>query len=88
MCVMLLCSSVPSSALASPEFEGRGGEELGHHMAHLLSQAYQHHSAIDRESLCIIPGQQCWILYVDVLVRSDFVACSVVQIHLYSSVAK
>jgi exosome complex component RRP42 len=59
---------VDCSALASPEFEGREGEELGHHMAHLLSQAYCHHSAIDRDSLCIVPGQQCWILYVDVLV--------------------
>lgn len=61
----MLCSS----ALASPEFEGRGGEELGHHLAHQLAQAYCHHSAIDRQSLCIVPGQQCWILYVDVLVR-------------------
>ena len=82
---MLLCSSVPSSALASPEFEGRGGEELGHHMAHLLSQAYQHHSAIDREGLCIIPGQQCWILYVDVLVRSDFVACMLHARYTYTA---
>ena len=57
-----------SSALASPQFEGRGGEELGHHLAHQLSQAYCHHSAIERESLCIISGQQCWVLYVDVLV--------------------
>lgn len=57
-----------SSALASPEFEGRGGEELGLHLAHQLAQAYSHHSALDRESLCIIKGQQCWILYVDVLV--------------------
>lgn len=71
LCVLqcFVCVHAPcSSALASPEFEGRGGEELGQHLAYQLSQAYSHHSTIDRKKLCIIPGQQCWILYVDVLV--------------------
>ena len=61
-----------SSALASPEFEGRGGEELGHHLAHMLAQAYSHHSTLNRDGLCIVPGQQCWILYIDVVVRPQY----------------
>lgn len=57
-----------SSANASPEFEGRGGEELGSMLAKTLERAYNHPSAIDLESLCILPGKQCWILYIDAVV--------------------
>lgn len=57
-----------SSANASPEFEGRGGEELGVMLAKTLERAYNHKSAIDLESLCILPGKQCWVLYIDALV--------------------
>ena len=57
-----------SSANASPEFEGRGGEELAGDLAKALERAYRNKSAIDRGSLCIIPGQQCWVLYIDALV--------------------
>lgn len=58
-----------SSANASPEFEGRGGDELGAMLAKTLEKAYNHKSAIDLESLCILPGKQCWVLYIDALVR-------------------
>ncbi len=63
-----------SSALASPEFENREGEELGQHLARRLVEAYHNTSAIDLSQLCVIPGQQCWILYVDALV-SEQVVC-------------
>jgi len=59
---------ISSSALASPEFEGREGEDLGQHLAHKLAEAYQNHAVLDLSSLCVIPGQQCWVLYVDALV--------------------
>ena len=58
-----------SSANASPEFEGRGGEELGSMLAKTLERAYNHPSAIDLESLCILPGKQCWVLYIDAVVN-------------------
>lgn len=58
-----------SSANASPEFEGRGGDELGAMLAKSLEKAYNHKSAIDLESLCILPGKQCWVLYIDALVQ-------------------
>lgn len=59
---------ITSSALASPEFERRQGEELGQHLAHRLAEAFRNDVSIDLPSLSVIPGQQCWILYVDALV--------------------
>ena len=57
-----------SSALASPEFERRGGEELGSYLAQLMSRAYQHDGCVDLSSLCVSKGQRCWILHIDGLV--------------------
>jgi len=67
--VMTFYHYVVSSALASPEFEGREGEDLGQHLAHKLVETYQNSAALDLPSLSVIPGQQCWVLYVDALVR-------------------
>ena len=65
------CVYCYSSALASPEFERRGGEELGATLAHMMSRAYQHDSCVDLGGLCVSPGQRCWVLYIDGLV-SDY----------------
>ena len=62
-------SAALSSANASPEFEGRGGEALAGSIASCLSRAYGTPSALDLRPLCIVPAQRCWILYVDILVR-------------------
>lgn len=58
-----------SSANAAPEFEGRGGEELAVMLGNTLATAYESDEAFDTKDLCILPGQQCWKLYVDILVR-------------------
>ncbi|XP_005110826.1 exosome complex exonuclease RRP42 [Aplysia californica] len=55
------------SANATPEFEGRGGEELASEITALLTRAYGCPSTMDYPSLCVLPGQQCWLLYVDIL---------------------
>lgn len=55
------------SANATPEFEGRGGEALASEITALLSRAYAAPSAMDYPALCVLPGQQAWLLYVDVL---------------------
>lgn len=60
-----------SSANATPEFEGRGGEVLATEISTILSRAYDNPNALDLKSLSVIPGSQCWILYVDILV-SEF----------------
>lgn len=53
---------------AAPEFEGRGTEELNLELERCLESVLAHSGAINLKSLCVLPGQQCWIVYVDVLV--------------------
>lgn len=62
-------ASLCSSANATPEFEGRGGDDLGTEIANTLYRIFNNKSSIDLKSLCISPREHCWILYVDVLVR-------------------
>lgn len=59
-----------SSANATPEFEGRGGEELGVELSNKLYKVFNNRHSLDLRSLCICPGEHCWVLYVDVLVSS------------------
>lgn len=60
---------IDCSANATPEFEGRGGEELALEISNTLQKAYQSSKAFQLKDLCILPRQQCWKLYVDILVR-------------------
>lgn len=60
-----------SSANATPEFEGRGGEELGVELSNNLYKVFNNRQSLDLRSLCICPGEHCWVLYVDVLVSSS-----------------
>lgn len=59
---------VDCSANATPEFEGRGGEELAMEISNTLQKAYLSSQAFNLKKLCILPRQQCWKLYVDILV--------------------
>lgn len=59
---------VDCSANATPEFEGRGGEELANEIRGTLEAAYASARALDLRRLCIVPRQYCWKLYVDVLI--------------------
>ncbi|KAL6046750.1 Exosome complex component RRP42, partial [Balamuthia mandrillaris] len=61
----ILRFSVECSPSISPEFEGRGGDELNVELASILARA--NHNALDLKSLCVIPGKLCWTLYVDAL---------------------
>lgn len=58
---------VDCSANATPEFEGRGGEELGTALSKTLYKVFNNKHSLDLRSLCISPGEHCWVLYVDVL---------------------
>ncbi|KAK2153056.1 hypothetical protein LSH36_309g01034 [Paralvinella palmiformis] len=58
---------VDCSANAAPEFEGRGGEDLALAISNTLAQSYDNVSSLDKRKLCVIPGHQCWVLYVDIL---------------------
>ncbi|XP_015115786.1 exosome complex exonuclease RRP42 [Diachasma alloeum] len=59
---------VDCSANATPEFEGKGGEELGTEISNVLSNAYQSSHALDLTILSILPNKKCWKMYVDVLI--------------------
>lgn len=59
---------VESSANATPEFEGRGGEDLASEISNTLTRAYDTATSLDLDALVITPGQQCWVLYVDIVV--------------------
>ncbi|KAG4081194.1 hypothetical protein HA402_014642 [Bradysia odoriphaga] len=59
---------IDCSANATPEFEGRGGEELALEISNTLQKAYQSSKAFQLKNLCILPRQQCWKLYVDILI--------------------
>ncbi|NP_001279225.1 exosome complex component RRP42 [Callorhinchus milii] len=58
---------VDCSANATPEFEGRGGEDLGTEIANTLYRVFDNGSSLDLTALCITPREHCWILFVDVL---------------------
>ncbi|KAM9383756.1 exosome complex component RRP42 [Pholidichthys leucotaenia] len=58
---------VDCSANATPEFEGRGGEELGTELSNTLYKVFNNKNSVALKSLCISAGEHCWVLYVDVL---------------------
>lgn len=60
---------VDCSANATPEFEGRGGEELALEISNTLSKAYTSPNVFDLKTLCILSKKHCWKLYIDILVR-------------------
>lgn len=55
-----------SSANATPAFEGRGGEQLAAELSRFLSLA--HNPVFNLSKLCIVSGQSCWKLFVDILI--------------------
>lgn len=58
---------VDCSANATPEFEGRGGEDLATSISMMMYQTYRSCNGLRLKSLCIVPRQKCWCLYVDIL---------------------
>lgn len=59
---------VDCSANATPEFEGKGGDDLATEISNFLASSYDSSQSFDLRPLCILKGVQCWKLYVDVLV--------------------
>jgi len=64
---------VCSSANATPEFEGRGGEDLATSISMMMYQTYRSCNGLNLSSLCIVPRQKCWCLYVDILVYCFYI---------------
>ncbi|XP_055509147.1 exosome complex component RRP42 [Leucoraja erinacea] len=58
---------VDCSANATPQFEGRGGDDLGTEITNTLYRMFDNSSSLELAALCITPRDHCWVLYVDVL---------------------
>ncbi|KAF9919042.1 Exosome complex component RRP42 [Lobosporangium transversale] len=77
----IICS-IECAPSASQQFEGRGADDLNNELTQMMSRFLCSNNTaisslsptcsgsggIDLSKLCIIPGQQCWILFVDALV--------------------
>ncbi|KAK9712571.1 3prime exoribonuclease family, domain 2 [Popillia japonica] len=59
---------IDCSANATPDFEGRGGENLATEISNTLTAAYSSNSVFDYTKLCILKGRKCWKIYVDILI--------------------
>ncbi|KAJ3663822.1 hypothetical protein Zmor_008044 [Zophobas morio] len=58
---------VDCSANATPDFEGRGGEDLAVEISNSLAGAYRSPEVFDLTKLCILKGRKCWKIFVDIL---------------------
>ena len=57
--------------LASPLFEPGPPNETGIELARLVDRGVRESKAIDLEALCITPGKQVWIIFIDVHILDD-----------------
>ncbi|ORY01413.1 ribosomal protein S5 domain 2-like protein [Basidiobolus meristosporus CBS 931.73] len=58
--------NVECAPSASQQFEGRGADELNIELTQLLAKVLDGpQGGINLEKLCIIPGAQCWVIYID-----------------------
>ncbi|NHI94431.1 MAG: exosome complex protein Rrp42 [Candidatus Lokiarchaeota archaeon] len=56
--------------LASPHFESGPPGEESIEVARVVDRGIRHSEIVDRTKLCIIPGKQVWIIFVDLYVLS------------------
>jgi exosome complex component RRP42 len=57
--------------LASPTFEPGPPNETGIELARLVDRGVRESKAVDLEALCITPGKQVWIIFIDVHILDD-----------------
>jgi exosome complex component RRP42 len=57
--------------LASPTFEPGPPNEVGIELARLVDRGVRESKAVDLEALCIVPGKQVWIIFIDVHILDD-----------------
>ncbi|KAG0171825.1 Exosome complex component RRP42 [Apophysomyces sp. BC1034] len=61
--------NVECSPSASQQFEGRGADDLNNSLTLALDRLLNGpQSGLDLAKLCIIPGQQCWVIHIDAMV--------------------
>jgi exosome complex component RRP42 len=57
--------------LASPTFEPGPPNEVGIELARVVDRGVRESKAVDLEALCIVPGKQVWIIFIDVHILDD-----------------
>jgi exosome complex component RRP42 len=57
--------------LASPAFEPGPPNEVGIELARVVDRGVRESKAVDLEALCIVPGKQVWIIFIDVHILDD-----------------
>jgi len=57
--------------LASPTFEPGPPNETGIELARVVDRGVRDSKAVDLEALCITPGKQVWIIFIDVHILDD-----------------
>ncbi|MCX6680699.1 MAG: exosome complex protein Rrp42 [Methanothrix sp.] len=57
--------------LASPSFEPGPPNEMGIELARLVDRGVRESKAVDLGALCIVPGKQVWIIFIDVHILDD-----------------
>ncbi|PKY20584.1 ribosomal protein S5 domain 2-like protein [Rhizophagus irregularis] len=61
--------NVECSPIASQQFAGRGADDFNNELTQMLDRVLNGpQGGLNLEKLCIIPGQQCWIVYIDAIV--------------------
>lgn len=63
----IMCA-VDCTASASQDFENKGAQNLNSLLSNQLQKIIGGSNGIDKKRLCVIPGQTCWVLYIDALV--------------------
>jgi len=57
--------------LASPTFEPGPPNEVGIELARVVDRGVRESKAVDLEALCIVPGKQVWVIFIDVHILDD-----------------
>lgn len=57
--------------LASPTFEPGPPNEVGIELARVVDRGVRESKSVDLEALCIVPGKQVWIIFIDVHILDD-----------------
>jgi exosome complex component RRP42 len=57
--------------LASPTFEPGPPNEVGIELARVVDRGVRESKAVDLESLCLVPGKQVWIIFIDIHILDD-----------------
>ncbi|CAG8685861.1 17648_t:CDS:2, partial [Acaulospora morrowiae] len=61
--------NVECSPIASQQFAGRGADDFNNELTQTVDRVLNGpHGGLDLEKLCILPGEECWVVYIDALV--------------------